>query len=112
MHGTGERTVSKYHARRTQTSDGVWHDSQKEAMRWDELRLLHRAGAIQDLRRQVRYEVIPKQDGERPVYYVADFVYKENGKEVVEDCKGYRTDVYKLKRKLMMLVYGIKILET
>jgi hypothetical protein len=56
--------------------------------------------------------LLPKQDGERAVYYVADFVYTENGKLVVEDCKGCRTEVYKLKKKMTLYFHGIKIKET
>lgn len=103
---------NKYYNVKTATSDGILHDSKKEASRWCELNLLLRAGEISDLRRQVKYELIPKQDGERPVYYIADFVYVENGKTVVEDVKGVRTKEYKLKRKLMLYFYGIKIKET
>lgn len=103
---------SKYGNIKTTTSDGIRHDSIKEANRWCELNLLQRAGLISDLRRQVKYELIPKQDGERAIYYIADFVYTEKGKTVVEDVKGYRTDVYKLKRRILLWRYGIKIRET
>ena len=48
----------------------------------------------------------------RPVTYIADFVYYEGKKEIVEDVKGYRTDVYKLKKRLMWVVHGIEIRET
>jgi hypothetical protein len=68
-----------------------------------------RAGRISDLKRQVKYELIPKQDGERACYYVADFTYYENGNLVVEDCKGYQTEVFRLKKKLMLWVHGIRI---
>ena len=89
--------ANKYGNIKTITSDGIKHDSKKEANRWCVLKLLERAGKIQDLQRQVKYELIPKQDGERPVYYIADFVYMENGNKVVEDAKGMRTKEYKLK---------------
>ena len=58
--------------------------------------------------------LIPKgKDGERAVKYIADFVYKENGQVIVEDVKGKKkTQVYILKRKLMLERHGIKILET
>ena len=48
----------------------------------------------------------------RPVTYIADFVYHEGKKEIVEDVKGYQTDVYKLKKRLMWVVHGIEIRET
>lgn len=104
--------ANKYGNIKTVTSDGIKHDSIKEANRWCDLLLLQRAGVIQDLQRQVKFELIPKQEGERPVYYIADFVYIENGKRVVEDVKGHRTDVYKLKKKLMLYIHGIRIKET
>ena len=96
--------------------DGQTFDSQHEARRYQELRWLLRMGLISDLRRQVPYELLPsqKRDGkvvERPVKYIADFVYMENGEEVVEDAKGVRTKEYVIKRKLMLWQYGIQIRE-
>ena len=105
----------KYHAKKTEL-DGITFDSRKEAQRYAELRLLERSGAIHNLQRQVRYELIPAQKkdgktGERACHYIADFVYEENGKTVVEDVKGYRTKEYVLKRKLMLQVHGIEVRE-
>lgn len=105
----------KYHAKKTEL-DGITFDSRKEAQRYAELKLLERSGAIHNLQRQVRYELIPaqKKDGktiERACHYIADFVYTENGKTVVEDVKGYRTKEYVLKRKLMLQVHGIEVRE-
>ena len=92
--------------------DGRLFDSKAEAARWQELCLLERAGEITELERQVEYELIPKQKGERAVKYIADFRYKDHeGKTVVEDTKGVRTTVYILKRKLMLRVHGIRIRE-
>lgn len=106
---------SKYHAKKT-TVDGITFDSRREADRYLVLKSMEEDGAIEDLRRQVRYELIPAFDvaGKhyRPVYYVADFVYVEDGKEVVEDVKGMRTDVYRLKSKLFARRYGKVIKET
>lgn len=91
---------SKYSAKKT-TVDGITFDSAKEAQRYCELKLLERAGEISDLQRQVKFTLIPKQEDERPVFYIADFVYEEKGgKRVVEDVKGYRTKDYIIKRKL------------
>lgn len=108
------RREIKYHNRKT-TVDGILFDSRKEAIRYRELRLLERAGEIQNLRLQVKYEIIPKQGKEKAAYYIADFVYKElkddRWETVVEDCKGMKTDVYKLKKKLMRHVYGVEIRE-
>lgn len=106
---------NKYHAKHT-TVDGITFDSRREADRYLVLKSMEEDGAIEDLRRQVRYELVPAFDVDgrhyRPVYYVADFVYREDGHEVVEDVKGMMTDVYKLKRKLFARRYGMSIRET
>lgn len=110
---------SKYNNKKI-VADGIEFDSKKEAKRWQELRNLERAGVISDLERQVRFELIPSQkikvDGktetaERPVSYVADFVYFENGEKIVEDTKGVRTKDYIIKRKLMLFVHNLKVRE-
>lgn len=111
------RGGSKYHAKKT-VVDGITFDSRKEADRYLVLKGMEEDGAIEDLRRQVRYELIPAFDVDgkhyRPVYYVADFVYvdKETSKTVVEDVKGMRTDVYRLKSKLFARRYGVSVRET
>lgn len=122
---------SKYKAKKV-TVDGITFDSLKESRRFRELVLLERAGRIQDLQRQVKFVLIPTQyerferystktgkrlkDGirtaEQEVSYIADFVYTQDGKQVVEDTKGFRTADYIVKRKLMLHVHGIKIKET
>lgn len=118
--------MSKYHSRKI-TRDGMTFDSMKEFRRWKELQLLERAGKIENLRRQVKFILIPSQYEkatdpktgktklqcvERECSYYADFVYIEHGETVVEDAKGLKTDVYILKRKLMLEKYGIRIRET
>lgn len=108
--------MNKYHARKTEV-DGIVFDSKREADRYCELRLLERAGVIKDLRRQVRFELVPGYvlNGKtiRPVSYVADFVYvdKMSGEEIVEDAKGFRTDVFKLKKKIFGYRYKKEIEE-
>lgn len=98
--------------------DGKTFDSRREAKRYAELMLLQKARAIRDLECQKRYRLIPTQrkDGkvvERPVDYVADFVYIDTatGALVVEDTKGFKTKDYIIKRKLMLQVYGVQIRE-
>lgn len=109
--------------------DGIVFDSKREARRYQELLLLEKAGAILDLRRQVKYVLIPaqrepdiigKRGGHKPgklieseLAYVADFVYidTETGQTVVEDTKGFRTRDYVIKRKLMLYIHGIRIHE-
>lgn len=129
--------ANKYHNKKTYTSDGNLHDSQREAVRWAELLLLQRAGKIRELERQVSFELIPayfeevytgefykrgarmgepKKERvciEKSVVYIADFVYIDNdtGEKVVEDAKGARTKEYVIKRKLMLYLKGIKIKE-
>lgn len=119
--------MSKYHSKKI-TVDGETFDSKKEAERWRELSMLEKAGEIHSLARQVKFELIPaiREDPvtgprggvkpgkllERPVYYVADFTYCLDGQYIVEDAKGVRTEAYKLKRKLMLYVHNIRILET
>ena len=96
------------------------YDSKKEAKRAAELKLLEKAGVISNLQEQVVYELIPSQyrivNGkkkciERAMKYSADFQYVENGNTVVEDAKGFRTDVYRIKKKLMLYFHDIQIKE-
>jgi hypothetical protein len=107
--------ISKYKSKKTEYN-GKIYASKKEAKRAQELHLLERAGHITGLREQVTYILAPSvviQGRKRPpLRYIADFVYIENGKEVVEDCKGFRTAIYNQKRHLMKSVHGIDILET
>ena len=118
--------MSKYNSRKI-TRDGIQFDSVKECRRYTELRLLERVGAISELRRQVRFVLIPTQREpdtigvrgglirgkviERECAYIADFVYKQDGKTIVEDTKGFRTKDYLIKRKLMLYVHKIRIKE-
>lgn len=115
---------NKYHAQKCCVGGEVF-DSRKEMRRWNELIILEKAGEIKDLKRQVKYILIPAQrevvwkNGrpkqgkviEKECSYVADFVYEENGQTVVEDAKGYHTKDYIIKRKLMLYVHGIRIME-
>ena len=119
---------NKYGSKKVEI-DGIVFDSKKEAKRFQELLLLERAGAIQDLQRQVKYVLIPEQREpdiigkrggrkpgkllERECAYIADFVYFDHslGKIVVEDTKGFRTKDYIIKRKLMLFRHGIQIKE-
>lgn len=125
-----EKRTNKLNAKKT---DG--YDSKKEAERASELRWLEKAGKIRDLKEQVKfvliqpkYEEIPRigKRGkpikpkrvcvERGLAYVADFVYiDETGHTVVEDVKGYKGGatyrVFTQKRKMMLEIYGIKVVE-
>lgn len=109
--------MNKYNARKI-TLNGQKFDSQHELDRWCELSLLQRGKVISELRRQVKFELIPKQyeNGklvERAVSYIADFTYtdRKTGQMVVEDAKGVKTKEYIIKRKLMLKEHGIRIRE-
>lgn len=104
-------SYSKYRAIKT-TVDGITFDSRKEAQRWCTLNLLQRAGEIRELKRQVPFILFEKSPYGREIKYVADFTYYEGDKFVVEDCKGYRTDTYRLKRRILAEKYGYVIKET
>ena len=125
------------HGNKKVVVDGIEFDSKKEARRYCELMLMQQAGQIEDLELQKEYELIPAQyetferygkkgqrlkDGKRCIekscVYKADFVYMQNGQQVVEDTKGYRDPAsaayakFVIKRKLMLWRYGIRIIET
>nr|DAG56517.1 MAG TPA: Endonuclease [Caudoviricetes sp.] len=106
---------SKYHAKKT-VVDGIEFDSAKEAKRYARLRDMAAVGEIEDLRLQVPFELLPSFECDgvkyRGVKYVADFVYHRGGKVVVEDCKGFKTAEYKLKKKLMAYINHINIEES
>ena len=102
------RTKSKYGNKKCRI-DGYTFDSLKEGHRYAELKILLREGKIRSLELQKEYELVPSYidavTGKRirPVYYKADFVYYdvEQDKTVIEDVKGYRTEGYKIKKKIM-----------
>ena len=110
--------IPKYGNRKVTNEDGTF-DSVKEFSRWQELKLMERAGEIYELRRQVPYVLIPAQRDEngklieREVKYIADFTYRERcgNRLVVEDTKGLKTREYILKRKMMLYRHGIRIQE-
>lgn len=116
---------SKYHSKRIYDAEvGRYFDSMREQRRYHELHDMEQRGEIQDLQMQVRFELIPPVYGEpgprggkpklleRGADYIADFVYTDqNSVEHVEDVKGYRTDTYKLKRKMFRYRYGKSIEE-
>jgi len=102
---------NKYHAKRTEV-DGHWFDSDREAKRYGELKLLVRAGIISNLELQKSYTL--EVHGVLIATYKADFVYKDlEGRQVVEDVKSpaTRTRDYILKAKLMLACHNIRIVE-
>jgi Protein of unknown function (DUF1064) len=105
----------KYGARATVTQ-GIRFASKAEARRYEELVLLARAGAIRELERQPAFPIrVTGRDHKVRIVcvYVADFMYRDGtaGILTVEDVKGVRTPVYKLKKKLVEAQYGIEITE-
>lgn len=100
---------SKYFSRIT-VIDGIKFHSRREAQRYAELKLHVKAGNLVSFERQVPF-VCAVNDVKVCTYY-ADFVtYSKDGQRTVEDVKGFRTDIYKLKKKLVEALYGIKIME-
>lgn len=89
--------------------DGIKFDSKKEGYYYVYLKELEKTNKISNLQLQVKYELQPKFKYDNKTYraitYIADFAYKENGKTVVIDVKGFKTDVYKLKKKLLLYNY-------
>jgi Protein of unknown function (DUF1064) len=95
------------------TVDGVRFASKAEARRYGELKLLQKAGKIRKLE---CHPAFPYHDdkGEVAFTYYADFAYFEGeipGRRTVEDVKGIKTPVYKLKKRLIEPRYSIKIME-
>ena len=109
--GDKPRKRTKYNAQRT-TVHGITFDSKKEARRYLELKLLHNAGKIHSLILQPVF--VLEVNGVLIAKYRADFQYfdVERGHEIVEDVKGMRTLVYRMKKLLMRACHGIEILET
>lgn len=101
------------------TVDGIKFDSQLEANRYCELKILERAGEIKDLRRQIKFELQPSyiknNKSIQSINYIADFVYYDVNKKkfIVEDVKSEatKTQVYKLKKKLFEYKYDLEIKE-
>jgi len=110
-------SVSKYHNEKVEYK-GLKFDSKKEFNRYMELEQLQKLDLISKLERQVPFELQPKfkfgKKTIRAINYIADFVYFENGEKVVEDVKSpitRKNPIYKLKKKMMMYVYGIEVKE-
>lgn len=125
--------MNKYGNRKCQYN-GIVFDSRHEMNRYKDLYFMERGHEISDLRVQVPFVLIPEQREEpterylrgphkgeykpgtiieKACTYVADFVYTDvqSGKTVVEDAKGMKTEVYRIKKKLMLYVHGIRIIE-
>ena len=108
--------MSKYHNKKV-IYNGITFDSIKEKNRYIELKLLERAGVIKELKLQYEFELQPafiiNKKKIRKISYIADFYYFDNklNDYVVEDTKGMRTDVYKIKKKMFEYKYKREIYE-
>ena len=123
---------SKYHSKKTPCNHGHVHDSRTEAYRCNVLHQLQQMKKISGLETQKKYVLIPAQRAkgegfytkgknkgkpkqgkviEKECAYYADFVYYKDGELIVEDVKGVKTEAYKIKKKLMLERYGIRITE-
>jgi len=107
----------KYHNKKTE-NNGITFDSKKESRRYNDLKMLEKAHIIKDLELQKVFELQPKfvnRTGQhiRAITYIADFYYYDNEKQewIVEDTKGFRTEVYKIKKKLFEYKYNLTIKE-
>lgn len=102
----------KYHAKPT-TVDGIRFSSMKEAKRYGELKLREKAGEICDLEMQSKYPLVAGSGAHYVGQYVADFRYFDLRAKriVVEDVKGFKTPLYKWKKKHVEAQYGIQIRE-
>ena len=101
----------KYHNIKT-VIDGIKFDSKKEAKRYQELVIMQKAGLIRDLKCQQPYAITVNTF---PICkYIVDFIYYDNNAAelIIEDVKGFKTPVYKIKKKLMKACHNIEILET
>ncbi len=112
-----DTTMSKYNNRKVRCF-GETFDSMLECERYKYLKALEQQKVISNLQRQVKYVLLPSQKDsktqktiEREITYLADFVYEKGSQTIVEDVKGLRTDVYKIKRKLMLYFHNIRIKE-
>lgn len=109
--------MSKYHAKKTEV-DGIVFDSKKEAERYLELKLMERAGKINSLVLQPKFELqegYENVEGKkiRAIYYKADFMYYDRTAHVtvVEDVKGFKTKEYAIKKKLFEYRYRMVVRE-
>lgn len=109
-------TYSKYRNEKVYL-DGIKFDSNRECQRYIELKTMLNAGLIKNLELQKTFVL---QEGYsinghkvRPITYKADFVYFDvkSQKVIVEDVKGMRTDVYKIKKKLFEYKFRMPIVE-
>lgn len=103
-----EHKPSKYRNVKTMV-DGIEFDSKKEAARYQELKIMEKAGIISELKLQVVHDL--SVNAVHVCKYIADFTYIRDNRRVTEDVKGMKTIIYKMKKKLMKAIYNIEIQE-
>ena len=106
-HCADKKAKSKYNNKKT-VVNGITFDSSKECKRFLELSLLQNNGVIKNLERQKRFQLVPKTKDEKAIFYLADFVYEEKGRQICEDVKSAITrknSTYIIKRKLFKYLY-------
>ena len=97
----------------TESQAIVYWDSQAELSRWAELRLLERDRVIHNLELKPVFRLHYNGTLIKSIRsYEADYAYDKDGIRIVEDNKGMRTQIYKIKKELVEIIYGIKVLET
>lgn len=107
--------LHKYGAKQ-KTVDGIIFPSIKQANLYSELKLLEYAGEIQNLKTDETHKAdltfelqpkfrTPKGEAVRAIKYIGDFRYTENGVDVVEDAKGFKTKIFRMKQKMMLYLY-------
>lgn len=105
----------KYGNKKTEIiTDGqsIIYDSKREAKVAHDLRMRELAHEITDLKRQVAFRF--ELNGILICIYRPDFVYMENGKQVVVDVKSVSTrqnPVFRIKYKMMKAFFGIDVVE-
>jgi len=103
--------ANKYRAIKT-VKDGITFDSKREAARYEDLKLLERAGEITDLTLQPKFPIMI--NGKEVFEYRADFQYEKDGERIIEDVKSAMTrklPVYRIKKKCVEAYYGVEIQE-
>lgn len=100
--------MSKYNSIKTEV-DGFLFDSRAESYRYTELKLWEKTGEITDLELQPKFPIIVND--KKIAVYIADFRYKHGQEVIIEDVKGVKTPVYRLKKKLVEAIYSISITE-
>lgn len=109
------RDMSKYRSVKTEVN-GMMFDSKREAEVYTSLKALERAGTIRALERQVKFPLhaVEANTGQKGKVctYIADFVFQDlDGRTNIYDAKGYKTAIYRLKKKWFELQYGLRIVE-